>query len=236
MSHLLDAILQRRAVKVFDPIPIPQEIRTQILDAARFAPSSFNIQPYKLIWIESPEARKQAARLCMSQSPAQTASALVVAVADLGSWRSTAYGQLEWMRSAGFSSEKISYHEKRAGLAKWFFLQGWFGIFGFLKWLIVRAVNSWKIIGSPPVARQGMFKWATKSTALACENLMVAAETLGLNTCPMEGFDGRRLSKFLGLNSRKHEIVMVIAIGKKSPRHNDSPQWRRPLESTVTFL
>jgi len=26
---------------------------------------------------------------------------------------------------------------------------------------------------------------------------MIAAEALGLNTCPMEGFDGRRLSKFL---------------------------------------
>jgi len=33
-----------------------------------------------------------------------------------------------------------------------------------------------------------------------------------------------------------HEIVMVIAIGKKSPGHIDQPQWRRPLESTVTIL
>ena len=28
---------------------------------------------------------------------------------------------------------------------------------------------------------------------------------------------------------------MVIAIGKKSPGHLDQPQWRRPLESTVTI-
>ena len=33
-----------------------------------------------------------------------------------------------------------------------------------------------------------------------------------------------------------HEIVMVNAIGKKSPGHIDQPQWRRPLESTVTIL
>jgi len=71
------------------PDPIPPEIRLQILDAARLAPSSFNTQPYRFIWIESPEIRKQAAHLCMSQSPAETASALVVAVADIGSWRST---------------------------------------------------------------------------------------------------------------------------------------------------
>jgi nitroreductase len=65
---------------------------------------------------------------------------------------------------------------------------------------------------------------------------MIAAEALGLNTCPMEGFDGRRLAKFLGLSSQFHEIVMVIAIGKKSARHVDQPQWRRPLEATVKFL
>jgi hypothetical protein len=52
----------------------------------------------------------------------------------------------------------------------------------------------------------------------------------------MEGFDSRRLGRFFRLSSRDHEIVMVIAIGKKSPRHIDQPQWRRPLESTVTIL
>ena len=53
---------------------------------------------------------------------------------------------------------------------------------------------------------------------------------------PMEGFDGRRLSRFLGLSTRYHEIVMVIAIGKKSPAYAEPPQWRRPLDATVTVL
>jgi len=88
----------------------------------------------------------------------------------------------------------------------------------------------------PPLFRQAVFKWATKSTSLACENLMIAAEALGLNTCPMEGFDGRRLSKFLALSTRYHEIVMVIAIGKKSTSYVGTPQWRRPLDATVTVL
>ena len=65
---------------------------------------------------------------------------------------------------------------------------------------------------------------------------MIAAEALELNTCPMEGFDGRRLAQFLGLSSRYHEIVMVIAIGKKSAVYQDQPQWRRPLEATVKVL
>ncbi len=65
---------------------------------------------------------------------------------------------------------------------------------------------------------------------------MIAAEALGFHTCPMEGFDGVRLAKFLGLSRRTQEIVMVIAIGTKSAKHVDRPQWRRPLEETVTIL
>src|ERR1700678_1774244 len=160
MTEILDSIIKRRAIKVFDPVEISQATREQILNAARVAPSSFNSQPYRFYWIESPKLRKMAARLCMGQIPAATASALVVAVADIASWKATAQGELEWMRTAGFSEEKIAEAEKKAKWGKWFFLQGWFGIFGALKLLILRFVHLWMTAGRIPVARQGMFKWA----------------------------------------------------------------------------
>src|SRR5277367_5934657 len=108
MNPILDAIFRRRATKVFQPVEISQATRDQILDAARVAPSSFNSQPYRFYWIESPNARKNAVPLCFGQSPAATASALVVAVADIASWKSTAQSELSWMRTAGFSPEKIA--------------------------------------------------------------------------------------------------------------------------------
>jgi nitroreductase len=211
-------------------------LRDELLEAARLAPSSFNSPPYRLFWVSSCDSLRMVAQLCFSQPLAETASALVVAVADIGAWRSTTLGQLEWLRASGFSPEKIAEFERKSELAKWFSIQGYRNLLGALKWLAFRAINLFKIIGMPPVPRQGLFKWATKSTSLACENLMIAAESFGLNTCPVEGFDARRLARFLRLSSRDHEIVMVIAIGKKSPRHMDQPQWRRPLESTVTIL
>jgi nitroreductase len=140
------------------------------------------------------------------------------------------------MRTAGFTEKKIAEYERRAKFGKWLFIQGWFGVFGALKWMVLRLLHVWNTVGTLPVARQGLFKWATKSAALACQNLMIAAEALGLSTCPMEGFDGRRLAKLLGLSSRTHEIVMVIAMEKKSSSHEDRPQWRRPLEETVRVL
>jgi nitroreductase len=236
VNDILTAMFRRRAVKAFEPVEIPQALREQLLNAARHAPSSFNTQPYRFFWVESPPRRAAAAKLCMGQMPAQTASALVVAVADIGSLSATSQSQLQWMRENGFSDQKLRDYERTAKIGRIIFMPGPFGIFGALKWSIFRLLNFWKIVGMPPLSRQNIFKWATKSTSLACENLMIAAEALGLNTCPMEGFDGRRLRRFLGLSPRHHEIVMVIAIGKKSPGYVEPPQWRRPLDATVTIL
>lgn len=236
MNSPLQAIRARRAIKCFVPVAISDGMRREILDAARSAPSSFNIQPYRFYWIESPEQKRIASELCMRQKPAETAQALVVAVADIGSWDATVQGQLAWIRKEPATQDRVGEYERRAKFAKWFFVQGWFNILGGVKWAILTVLHLWKKVGMPPVTRQELFKWATKNTALACQNLMIAAEALDLNTCPMEGFDGRRLAKFLGLSPRTHEIVMVIAIGKKSAAHIDYPQWRRPFESTVTVL
>jgi nitroreductase len=236
MNTTLDAIVRRRAIRAFDPVSISPAIREQLLNAARLAPSSFNSQPYRFYWVESPAKRGIAARLCMRQMAAVTASALIVAVADLGSLQSTSQQHLEWMHAKGFSSEKLRDYSRTAKIGRILFAPGPFGVFAAFKWLLFRLLHCWKIIGMPPLFRKDLFKWATKSTSLACENLMIAAEALGWNTCPMEGFDDRRLCKFLGLSPRVQEIVMVIAIGKKSSTHREQPQWRRPLESTVTIL
>lgn len=224
----LDAIFPRRAIRVFDPADISPSLRDELPHAARLAPSSFNSQPYRLVWVASPEPRRTVAQLCFSQPPAVTAFALVVAVADLRCWRSTSLGQLVWMRASGFSPEEISAYERKFKFTKWFYSQDCCNLLGALKWLAFRAVDPFKIIGMPPVTRQGLFKWATKNTSLACENLMIAAEPLGLNTCPLEGFEARRLFRFLYLSRGDQEIVMVIGIGKKSPLHIDQRQWRSP--------
>jgi nitroreductase len=236
MNEILDLISQRRAVKLFEPVEISKELRQQILNAARHAPSSFNLQPYRFYWVQSDVKKAAVAKLCLRQKPAETASALVVAVADLKSLSVTSQDQLEWMRTSNFSEEKIRDYERKAKIGRILFKPGPFGIFAAIKWALFRLLNLRMVIGMPPLFQQDLFKWATKSTSLACQNLMIAAEALGMNTCPMEGFDNRRLSRYLDLSDRHHEIVMVIALGKKSSDYNEPPQWRRPLDATVTVL
>lgn len=236
MNDILGAIFQRRAVKVFEPVEISQVLREQILDAARHAPSSFNLQPYRFYWVGSAAKKRAVAKLCLGQMPAETASALVVAVADIGSMPSTTDGQLEWMQTKHFAEAKIRDYQRTAKIGRILFMPGPFGIFGTVKRVAFWLLNLCTTIGMPPLSRQDWFKWATKNTSLACQNLMIAAEALGVNTCPMEGFDGRRLSKYLGLSCQHHEIVMVIAVGRRSRTYDEPPQWRRPLHTTVTVL
>ena len=236
MIGTLDAIFQRRAVKVFEPVQISHQLREQILNAARHAPSSFNSQPYRFYWVGSAQKKTAVAKLCLGQKPAATASALIVAVADIGSLAATSQGQLEWMRGNHFEEAKIRDYQRTTKVGRILFAPGPFGVFAAVKHAVFRLLNLWKVLGVPPLYRHELFKWATKSTSLACQNLMIAAEALGLNTCPMKGFDGRRLLRYLGLSSRCHEIVMVIAIGKRSPAYSETPQWRRPLDATVTVL
>jgi nitroreductase len=236
MNNALESIFRRRAVKVFDPVEISEGVREQLLDAVRHAPSSFNLQPYRFYWVQSAAKKAAVAKLCLGQKPAETASALVVAVADLASLSATSGSQLEWMRSAKFDEQRIRDYERSAKIGRILFMPGPFGIFAAMKWMVFRLLNLCRVLGMPPLFRGELFKWATKGTSLACQNLMIAAEALGMNTCPMEGFDGRRLSQYLGLSVRYHEVVMVIAIGKKSQAHNEPPQWRRPLDRTVTVL
>ena len=236
MNVILDLISQRRAVKLFEPVEISKDLRQQILDAARYAPSSFNLQPYRFFWVQSDAKRATVAKLCLSQKPAETASALIVAVADLKSLPVTSQAQLEWMRTSNVTEEKIRDFERKAKIGRILFKTGPFGIFAAIKWALFRLLNLRMVIGMPPLFHQDLLKWATKSTSLACQNLMIAAEALGMNTCPMEGFDSRRLSRYLNLSGRHHEIVMVIALGKKSSDYNEPPQWRRPLDATVTVL
>lgn len=236
MKDILDVIFERRAVKLFEPVVIAQGPREQILNAARHAPSSFNLQPYKLCWVESAAKKAAVAKLCLQQAPAETASALVVAVADIGSMPATTQGQLEWMRRSDFAESKIRDYERTARIGRILFMPGPFGVFAAVKRVLFWLLNLLHTSGIPPLSRQDLFKWATKGTSLACQNLMLAAEALGFNTCPMEGFDRRRLLQYLGLSVQHHEIVLVIAIGKKSDAYVEPPQWRRPLDATVTVL
>ena len=74
-----DAIRTRRSVRAYRPDPIPEEVLTRVLDAARVAPSAGNGQPTRLILVTDAGAREKLAALCGNQSFIAEAPIVVVA-------------------------------------------------------------------------------------------------------------------------------------------------------------
>jgi nitroreductase len=52
VNAVYEAILKRRTVREFESTPIPEEHITRILDAARYAPTAGNVQPWKFVVIK----------------------------------------------------------------------------------------------------------------------------------------------------------------------------------------
>jgi nitroreductase len=72
---------------------------------------------------------------------------------------------------------------------------------------------------------------AIRSCALAAMTLMLAAQSMGLVSCPMIGFDPRKVAEIAGLDGN-HIPVMLVVLGKPGPGA-PFPTSRLPLEETV---
>jgi nitroreductase len=59
VMELFEALRTRRSVRVYEERPVPRELVEQVLDAARWAPSGANLQPWKFIVVTDPEKRKR---------------------------------------------------------------------------------------------------------------------------------------------------------------------------------
>jgi nitroreductase len=72
---------------------------------------------------------------------------------------------------------------------------------------------------------------AIRSGSLASMTLMLAAQSMGLVTCPMIGFDPRKVAEIVRLPD-DHVAVMLIVLGRPGPGA-PFPTSRLPLEETV---
>lgn len=64
MEHgILDAILQRRSIRKYKDLPVPDALRTQLLRAAMSAPSACNQQSWRFVVIEEREILKEISQI-----------------------------------------------------------------------------------------------------------------------------------------------------------------------------
>ncbi|MEK9782612.1 MAG: nitroreductase family protein, partial [Flavobacteriales bacterium] len=70
---------------------------------------------------------------------------------------------------------------------------------------------------------------AHKSTALAAQSFMLSMAAKGYDTCPMEGFDSKRLKQVLSLPATV-EINMVVSCGIRKEEGIYGERFRVPFE------
>jgi nitroreductase len=121
---------------------------------------------------------------------------------------------LEHFAKNGAPSSAKAYYEK---LVPMVYCQGPLSLFGLAKRIVANVVGLFRPVPREPFSRSDMRVWAVKSTALACQNIMMGFSSHGFDTCPMEGLDSSRVKKTLGLG-RNAEIVMAISVGKRDKK------------------
>ncbi len=204
---VIQAIKDRRSINFFEQgKTIPDEKLTELLEIANLAPSSFNLQPWKVVVVRDLE-RKRALRKCANNQPkVEEASAVLIVIADPGSLEENAGRVLEsWVRLGYMTEEQ---REKSAGAAV-------------------------RMYGEKGTEKRRFF--SLKNTALFAMNLMIAARGLGLETHPMDGFKEECVKKEFGIPEDKI-IPMLIAVGYLKTGVELKPRaFRRAIGDFVKF-
>ena len=85
--NTFDAIRERRAIKYFDPAhQFTQQETEQLLDLAMQAPSSFNIQHWRLVNVTDKALRAKLREAANNQAQVTDASLLFVVTVDIKAW------------------------------------------------------------------------------------------------------------------------------------------------------
>jgi nitroreductase len=79
---VFDAIKRRRSIRAFKGQDVPIETIQILIDAASWAPSAGNIQPWEFIVVRKPDTKAKLAEAALDQSFIEEAPVLIVVCAD----------------------------------------------------------------------------------------------------------------------------------------------------------
>lgn len=187
-SDLLASLNFRYATKVFDSSRrISPDAWSALETSLTLTPSSFGLQPWKFIVVESPEIREKLKAVSWGQSQVTDASHLVVLTArtDL-----TQQDIDKWI--ACLSQIQNTPLENLAGYAG----------------MIASFSNN--------MSRTEKQAWNTRQVYIALGQLMTAAAVMEIDTCPLEGISPGDYDEILGLKNSGYATAVACALGYRS--------------------
>ena len=232
-EEFIKVVKSRRSVRVFKKDSIKEEHIKECLELALLAPTSSNLQCWEFYWVRSKDKKEKLKTYCLSQLAARTAQELIVCVARMDTWKQNKNKILKFLQENNSKSKSaLSYYQKIVPLV---YTQGPFGIVGFMKKILIFFIGMFKVVPREPTSLSDMRVWAHKTTALACENLMLALRAYGYDSCPMEGMDSKKIGKMLKLTN-KSEVCMVIGVGKREKNGIYSKRFRLDSKDFINIV
>lgn len=186
---VLEALRWRYATKAFDPaVPVSDADWFALTEAFRLSPSSYGVQPWKLIDVVSPDVREALAQAApLNTTKIMTCSRLAV-LANLRrispEYLETYYCDLATIR--GFERAQID---------------------GFAT-----------MVGADVAAKgpAGQANWAVAQTYIALGFMASAAAVMHIDLSPMEGIDRAAFDEILGLTGGDYTSAVAVAVGYRA--------------------
>ncbi len=188
-AQVLSQLQWRYAVKKFDPSKkIPADAWDVLEQSLILTPSSFGLQPWKFFVVNNPELRQELLANSWNQAQVVEASHLVVLAIkkDMGDAEVDRYIQ-------DMSDKRNVPIDGLAGLNKM--------IKGFM---------------ANPDKGFTTDEWAIRQVYIAIGQFMTSAAMLGIDTCPMEGFNPAKYDEILGLTAQGYASVLVCPAGYRA--------------------
>ncbi|MBL3826688.1 MULTISPECIES: NAD(P)H-dependent oxidoreductase [unclassified Marinobacter] len=207
--NIHEALDWRYAVREFSPEKLDAQTVETLVDAARKSASSYGLQPYKILVVESKAVRRDLLAYSFGQQKVLDCSHLIVfaAHADIGDHTVDRY-VTQFVKTRGVPVEDISgyvSHMKQALAAK---------------------------------SRAEKQAWAHQQAYIALGTLLTAAASMRIDSCPMTGFDHRAYDEVLGLAELGLESSAIVALGYRSARDRSSglPKVRFDYDDLVIWM
>ena len=234
----LQEILEyRRSVRYFDESKeLDTEKVKRCIELATLAPNSSNMQLWEFYHITDLEILKKISHACLDQNATKTAKQIVVFITrrDLHRKRSKAILEFEKENIARYSppekqerrwKDRQIYYNRLMP----FMYSRFFRLLGFFRKILASSISLFRPMVTS-VSESDMRVVVHKTCGLAAQTFMMAMAEIGYDTCPLEGFDSRRVKKLLKLPCSA-EINMVIPCGiRKGTRGIWGERFRVPFE------
>ena len=197
---------KRRSVNFFDPEkPVEQAALERAIEIASLTPSGFNLQPWNLIVVRRPEAKKRLRKIAWDQPKLEDAPVVLVLLADKDGWRPEhPVMEKAWQDQLELGYTKLEMRDWFDGAARQLF-----------------------------DSDEGSLTFAVRNSCFFGMSLMLAITDAGLDSHPISGFDHEKLVAELEIPDN-FVVPMMLVVGHFDQRHTLGPaKWRKSTRDIV---